>query len=51
MKKLLENLEVIIDNNRQFVYGAKGKRVIVVVNAESLIQIGYNSNELIFMKN
>ena len=50
MNKILENLEVIIDNNRQVVYGAQGRRVIVANrNAESLIKIGYNSNkDLIF---
>lgn len=50
MSVISGNLEVIIDDNRQVVYGAKGKRVIVANrNAESLIKIGYNSNkDLIF---
>ena len=50
MSVISGNLEVIIDDNRQVVYGAKGKRVIVANrNAESLIKIGYNSDkDLIF---
>ena len=52
MSKILENLEVIIDNNRQYLFGENlrtDKLIDAERNAESLIKIGYNSNkDLIF---
>ena len=52
MNKILENLEVIIDNNRQYLFGENlrtDKLIDAERNAESLIKIGYNSNkDLIF---
>ena len=52
---MLENLEVIIDNNRQILYGENlrtdklDKVIDANRNAESLIKIGYNSHkDLIF---
>ncbi len=52
MNKILENLEVIIDNNSQVLYGENlrtDKLIDAERNAESLIKIGYNSNkDLIF---
>ena len=52
MSKILENLEVIIDNNRQVLFGENlrtDKLIDAERNAESLIKIGYNSNkDLIF---
>ena len=52
MSVISENLEVIIDNNRQVLYGENlrtDKLIDAERNAESLIKIGYNSNkDLIF---
>ena len=49
---MLENLEVIIDNNRQVLFGENlrtDKLIDAERNAECLIKIGYNSNkDLIF---
>ncbi len=52
MSVISENLEVIIDNNSQVLYGENlrtDKLIDAERNAESLIKIGYNSNkDLIF---